>query len=97
MKLFYLLVRLWLLVVNAAIFEQRVKRLQRHFRAVLGEADLVEDTDSSKFVNVALLLELLALPECRQDTAGSGKRAEKNVTVRGKIDIIKATYSIRDS
>ena len=58
-----LLVRLWQLIVDAAIFEQRVESLQRHFRAVLGEPDLVQDADGRKAADVALFLELLALPK----------------------------------
>lgn len=62
-KALNLLVRLWQLIVDAAIFEQRVESLQRHFRAVLGEPDLVQDADGGKAADVALFLELLALPK----------------------------------
>jgi hypothetical protein len=51
------------LIIDAAIFQQRVESLQRHFRAIFGKPNLVKNADGGKSAEVALLLEFLTLPE----------------------------------
>ena len=67
--------RLRHLVIDTAILQERMQGLERHLGTVLGQAHLIQHTDGSKLLDIPLLLELLTLPECGEDTPSSGQRA----------------------